>query len=84
VSLAVDSTVRAVLQNGFPTRDSCEECYLVDGPRLLICWSRFRLALAGGSDYLGMDLPRGNNNLLLELSPGLKPLSSGFGFGFTP
>ncbi len=36
------------------------------------------------ASFLGMDLPRGNNNLLLELSPGLKPLSSGFGFGFTP
>src|ERR1019366_777809 len=52
VSLHEDRAVRAVFQNGFPARDSSEECCPIDGLSLPIYCSKWRLAFAVGSDTL--------------------------------
>ena len=70
VSLHEDRAVRAVFQNGFPARDSCEECCPIDGLSLPVCCSKCRLAFAIGLDNLRRALLWRHNNLSFLLAEG--------------
>ena len=70
VSLHEDHAVRAVFQNAFPARDSCQEYWPIDGRRLPVGWRKCRLAFAIGPDILRRALLWRHNNPSFLLAEG--------------